>query len=264
MKKSIKPRPLILVISNIANEAAATLVDMFPPGAAALITASNFYQSFKGGIGVNGFSASQLEVNGRRVTAGEITGVVSTITNFFPQEFYYIRPADRDYVCAEMNAFFTYFLTELDCKKLNPPSMRSFSGLSLYKTEWIRKAQDLHVPVWPLHLKNGRHEAVENIHAGGTCRYTIIAGKVVGEQPPPAIQNYLHVLQEAFCMPYLQCYFIESSDNTYYLADILSVPDITSPLKREAIVHFFSKNSLYDSFMGPDGRRTYEHGTLRA
>ncbi len=264
-KKPIKPHKLVLVISNIANEAAATLVDEFPPGCAALITASNFYQSFKLGVGVNGFSASRLTINGREMAAADITGVVCTITNFFPQEFYYIQPADRQYVCAEMNAFFTYFLHELPCKKINPPSTRSFSGMCLHKMEWLKKAHALNIPVWPLRLKNGTHVGeTQNVDAITVCKYTIIAGQMVGSQPPPAVQEYLHALEHAFCLPYLQAYFVATNDGAYHLADLLSVPDISSQANRAAIIQFFSKNNVYDSFMGPDGRRTDGYGAHSA
>lgn len=250
---------MVLVVSNIANEAAATLVDEFPPGCAALITASNFYTSFKLGIGVNSFSSSRFTIHGREMAAADITGVVCTITNFFPQEFYYIQPADRQYVCAEMNAFFTYFLHELACKKLNPPAVRSFSGLSLHKMEWVQKAHALNIPVWPLRLKNGTHVGEsQNANTITICKYTIIAGQAVG-QPPPAVLKYLNALQRAFCMPYLQTYFVATPDGCYHLADILSVPDISSQAIRAAIIQFFNKNNVYDSFMGPDGRRTDEY-----
>jgi hypothetical protein len=256
---------VVIVLSNIANEAAETLVDMFPPGAAVLITASNFNHSFKGGICVNNFSSSRITVNNTTITAGEITGVVTTIPYFFPQEFYYIQPADRDYVCAEMNAFFTYFLAELTCKKLNPPSIRSFTGFSLFKTEWVNVALALSIPVWPVTLKNGVlvREAEAGITGVSSYKYTIVGDVIPGATPPGLISRYMRALQKAFAMPYLQCYFIATGDNEYYLADILSVPDISSALNREAIAGYFIKNSLYDSFMGPDGRRAHEYGTQR-
>ena len=255
---------MILVISNIANEAAEILVDLFPPGAAALITASNFNRSFKGGICVSEFSSSYIAVNNIKIAATDISGVITTIPHFFPQEFYYIQPGDRDYVCSEMNAFFTYFLSELDCKKLNPPSMRSFAGFNLFKSEWIKTVRALQIPVLPVHLKNGVHQPIENVNMKSRYAYTIVDGKIIGDTPPGAISCYMHALQNAFSMPYLQCFFIETDDNEYYLADILSLPDISSTLNREAIADYFTKNNLYDPFMGTDGGRTYEYGLLGA
>ena len=242
-KKPIKPATLVLILSNIANEAAVTLAEMFPPGAACLITASNFYQSFKGGICINRFSSSHITINGNKITPAEITGVISTISNFFPQEFYYIQPADREYVCAEMNALFTYFLHELNCEKLNPPSIRSFAGLSMHKIEWIKKVQALHIPIWPVLLKNATYVNTENAKGVSTLKCTIICGVIDGDEPPRAIRDYMHTLQQAFCMPYLTCFFIKTNGNNYHLADVLTIPDISSLLNRKAIVDYFLKNN---------------------
>lgn len=255
---------MILIISNIANEAAATLAEMFPPGDAALITASNFNTSFRAGIVVSDFASSSFTVNNTAVSASEITGVVTTITNFFPQEFYYIQPGDREYVCAEMNAFFTYLLNELDCPKINPPTVRSFAGLSLYKTEWINTALALQIPVYPVYLKNGLQKVNEKISNASLYACTMIAGLVVGEEPPGEIKHYTAALQIAFKMPYLQCFYIKTAENGWCLADILSVPDISKALHREAIVDYFIKNSLHDTIMGHTGRRAYGHGVQRA
>src|ERR1700744_3943852 len=124
---------MILVISNIAKKAAASLVELFPPGAAFLLTGSNFFEAFKGGVEVDDFDASTICLGGQNIPVSDITGVISTISNFVPAEFYYVQEADRDYVCAEMNAFFTWFLSQLKCKQINPPSVRAFSGPGLHK-----------------------------------------------------------------------------------------------------------------------------------
>src|SRR5271165_5129744 len=102
---------MILVLSNVANDAAPTLVETFGPGAASLVTASNLYESFKPAVSVNAFDSSVLTAGGPRVRASEISGVVSTIAYFLPQEYYYVTEPDREYVCTEVSAFFIYFLT---------------------------------------------------------------------------------------------------------------------------------------------------------
>jgi hypothetical protein len=231
---------LILVISNIANEAAATLVDMFPPGAAALVTASQFHQSFKGGICVNDFSASRVRLNNTAVSVPGITGVITTIANFYSQEFYYIQAADREYVCTEMNAFFLYFLSELNCKKINPPSIRSFAGISIYKTEWIKIAHTLDIPVWPARIINAKPVDTENLSGLTLYSCTVIGDAIISEKMPEAVCRYTRNLQQAFSIPYLTCYFIEKNSSEYYLADIASVPDISIPANRDAIVNYFS------------------------
>jgi hypothetical protein len=229
---------LVLVLSNVANEAADQLVEMFPPGAASLITASNLHVSFKIAVSVGNLAASELTIGGVRISPADVSGVISTIENFFPQEFYYIEPADRAYVCAEVSAFFVYFLTELQCKKLNPPSPRSLSGLGMHRIEWMAAASGLGIPVWPADLKNGipvepaAHEQVESLRA------TIVGDAVVEAVVPEKIRTYLYALSRAFSLPYLCADFIARGDGEYFLDGLASVPDITLPANREAIVAF--------------------------
>jgi hypothetical protein len=199
---------LILVISNLANEAANELVRMFPTGAASLVTASDFNQSFKATISVGNFSASAITLGGTRITAGKIRGVISTIPCFLPQEFYYIDPADRDYVCAEMSAFLIYFLSELSCKKLNPPSARTLSGIGMHRVEWLKTANGCGVPIWPVHMKNGASLPVGDTQGLEHVSSTIIGDIVVGEGTPDKISGYMRVLSKVFAMPYLSCFFV--------------------------------------------------------
>ena len=229
---------MILVISNVANEAADELVGMFPSGAASLVTASNFNQSFKAGISVGDFSRSEITVDGKMTSAGQIGGVVSTIPCFLPQEFYYIEPDDREYVCAEMSAFFIYFLSELRCRKLNPPSATRLSGLGMHRLEWLRIAKGCGVPLWPFRMKNGTPLAAEGTQGIRHFWSTIIGDAVVGDHTPDRIKGYMRSLSRAFAMPYLSCLFASPDGNDYSLVELMSVPDITIPENREAIVRF--------------------------
>jgi hypothetical protein len=229
---------LILVISNVADEAANELVGMLPSGAASLVTASNLNESFKAAISVGDFSPSGITLGGTRTTAGEIGGVVSAISHFLPQEFYYIEPADREYVCAEVSAFFIYFLSELRCRKLNPPSARRLSGLGMHRFEWLKAAHGCGVPPWPVHLRNGVPVPAEEPRGLRYLRSTIVGDSIVEDRTPDRIAGYMRTLSRAFSMPYLSCVFASPGEGDYFLADLASVPDLSTPGNREAMVRF--------------------------
>jgi len=232
---------VILVLSNVANESANELVEMFPPEAASLVTASNIHASFKIAVSVANFEASELAIGAARISPAEISGVISTIAHFFPQEFYYIERADREYVCAEVSAFFVYFLSELRCKKLNPPSSRALSGLGMHGMEWMKAAHSFGIPVWPAELKNGvpvEPAAREDVQS---FRATIVGDSVVEEDAPERVRAYLRALSRAYSMPYLCADFISRGDGEYFLRGLWSVPDITIPANREAIVAFMKR-----------------------
>ncbi len=232
---------MILVISNVANESASALVEAFEPGAASLITASNIHTSLKAAITVRDFASSALTVDGRRLTASQITGVVTTVAYFVPQEFYYVEPADRNYVCAEVRAFFIYLLSQLPCPKLNPPSSRTLSGLGMHRIEWMKAAHGFGVPVGQAHFKNGEPVVAAANGEVRRVRATIIGDSIVEEGTPARIREYLSVLSRSFGMPYLCGDFVSRGTDEYQLADLWSVPDITSPANRDTTVRFMNK-----------------------
>jgi len=228
---------LILVLSNVANEAAGEMVGMFPRGAASLVTASDLNQTFRAALSVGDFPPSEITLGGTRTTAGEISGVVSTISHFLPQEFYYIEAADREYVCAEVSAFFIYFLSELSCRKVNPPTPKRLSGLGLHRVEWLRVAAGCGVPVWPFAFRNGT-PAAETEPGLEYLRSTIVGESLVEKDAPERVGGYMRSLSLALSMPYLSCLFVRPGGGDYHLAELMSVPDVRVPANREAIAAF--------------------------
>ncbi|HZV12224.1 MAG TPA: hypothetical protein VFA55_03345, partial [Candidatus Kapabacteria bacterium] len=207
---------MILVISNIANDAAPALVNSFPAGAASLIMASDVFKSFKAGIAVNDFLSSDITLSGTTIPARKIRGVVTTIPCFLPQEFYYVTAADREYVCAELQAFFIYFLSELKCKKLNPPGRKILTGLSGHKFEWLKTARHLHIPVLPLHLKNGVNTNPLNTSSVKIIKCTVVGDEIVGGEVPDRVVEYTRALSRAFSLSYISCFFATENGKEYY------------------------------------------------
>ncbi len=232
---------MILVLSNVANEAAPALVESFGPGAASLVTASNLYPSFKTAVSVNEFASSELTVDGRPFRASEITGVVSTIAYFLPQEFYYVAEADREYVCAEVSAFFIYFLAQLHCPKLNPPSAKTLSGLGMHRIEWMKAAAQLGVPVWPARFVNGEPAGSSVARELPCVRATIVGDTIVDAGVPEGVTAHLRLLSQRLATPYLCAEFAAAHGDDFLLTDLWSVPDITVAANREAIVRFMRR-----------------------
>jgi hypothetical protein len=233
--------PLILIVSNIGCEERKDLQKMFPAGSACVVTASELNKTFKTAVSFDRFGSSEIALEGAKIAANQITGVISTISNFLPQEFFYIDPTDREYVCAETNAFFTYFLSELSCKKVNPPSPRSLSGYYLHPVEWAQIAMDHHVPVRPVIMKNGILTVADQLNLGQPLRATMVGERMIEKDIPESVQHYMSVLSKTFEMPYLSCFFVpHQKPGEYFLVDISFIPDISSPGHREAIVSFLT------------------------
>ena len=230
---------MILVFSHIASEAASELVTQFPGEAAFLITASAFHQTVRAEISVNDFLSTCLRINGQKINVKEITGVVTTIPFFLRQEFYYIDPADRDYVCSEMNSLFIYFLSTLSCRKMNPPSVRTLTGLGLHKIEVLKTVQYLDIPAWPVTLKNGSPVHTSPSSDVEFVRCTLVGNEFTTEEQPETVRRYMKQLSTYFSVPYLSGIFITENQKDYFFSDLVSVPDITPPENQKAIVKYF-------------------------
>jgi hypothetical protein len=85
-------------------------------------------------------SVSTAVVNGRRITVGEIDGVVTRLPWVTEADLPHIVPVDSAYVAAEMSAFLIFWLSELTCPILNRPTAGSLNGPSWRREQWVANA----------------------------------------------------------------------------------------------------------------------------
>jgi hypothetical protein len=85
-------------------------------------------------------SVSTAVVNGRRITVGEIDGVVTRLPWVTEAELPHIVPADSAYVAAEVSAFLIFWLSELTCPILNRPTAGSLNGPCWRREQWVANA----------------------------------------------------------------------------------------------------------------------------
>jgi hypothetical protein len=216
---------------------------MYPLGAASLVTASNFNASFKTRISAGEFAPSEIIIGGKRTSSDQVSGVISTIAHFMPQELHSVEPQYRDFICAELGSFFINFLSALGCRKVNPPSAKTLSGLGMHRIEWLRSAHGCGVPIWPVRMRNGLPLAGEDSREMKWFRATIVGDLVVESGIPAMIDSYMRTLSRAFSMPYLSCSFVSPGNDEFLLADLSSVPDIGAAANREAMVRYLEQGA---------------------
>jgi hypothetical protein len=217
---------LILVISHIACEAAPDLVHGLQPGAAFIITASEFHMHVKANISINNFLNSFLIINGKKITPADISGIITTIPYFLPQEFFYMDPADRNYICSEMNAFFIYFLSTLSCKKVNPPTVRALTGPALHKLELMKLCSKNNIPV-----SNKKPTAIKS--------FTLIGKTFIPENVPEIVASYMLRLSTILNLPYLNAIFSSVNEKDYFLLDLITIPDLSPLENKKASIKYF-------------------------
>ncbi|HET7833371.1 MAG TPA: hypothetical protein VFK88_10455 [Gallionella sp.] len=225
----------------MAIEAAPALVNLFPAGAASVITASDFFRSFRSSVSVDDFSASRLFIGDKEIKPADISGVITAVPCFFPAEFYYVNPEDREYVCGETNAFFQYFLNELKCLKCNPPDERLFVAGAGHKLEWVRKAISLNIPLLPFHFKNVPADQTKNGPEPALDKCSVIFDEITNCDLPEKVQQHAKALANTLSLSYLDCYFVQGDNKKYLLSHINTIPDISIPKNREQIADHFMR-----------------------
>ena len=139
-----------------------------------------------------------------------------------------------------MNAFFIYFLSQLSCKKINPSSQRSLSGLSLHKIELLNRLRKLNISVQPVHIRNSRYINHESESEFKPIRATLIGDVPIPQEQPAIIAEQLRLISKEFCLSYVSAIFVSDDGKNYFLADVSTIPDISESTHRNAILQYFS------------------------
>jgi len=139
---------VIVIVASRFDETSVRLADIWSEGDAAIMTARDL--SKKGWIDRMGSADpmdSRAVIAGRRVSFGEIAGVLVRLPYVTEAELGHIIRADRGYVASEMTAYLVSWLSRLTCPVLNPPSPLSLSGPAWRTEEWLMKAAARGIPV---------------------------------------------------------------------------------------------------------------------
>ncbi len=139
---------MLLVVASRVDEVARRLASEFP-GEAALLTSVDLSQpgwALRPGTAAD----STFVAGGCKHESGVVTGVVCLLPCIFERELVDIHRDDRSYVAAEMTAFLIYWLSSLDCPKLNPPTAGCLSGPIWRPEHWVVTAAAAGLPVEPL------------------------------------------------------------------------------------------------------------------
>jgi len=85
--------------------------------------------------------------DGLCIRTGEITGVFTRLPCVMPHELLRIKPEDRDYAAAEMQALLVAWLSTLPCPVVNRPTPGYLAGPAWGRERWIFEAARHGIPV---------------------------------------------------------------------------------------------------------------------
>jgi hypothetical protein len=93
---------------------------------------------------------STAVIDGRVISTGEITGVLTLLPWVTADQLIHIIPEDRAYVAAEMTAFLVSWLSELTCPVLNRPTPTCLAGPGWRPGQWVHAAARMEIPIRPI------------------------------------------------------------------------------------------------------------------
>jgi hypothetical protein len=165
---------VIVIVGSAFNRTARDIAARWGSQRAALLTAEDVC-SPGWSLRVPADDAGRAVVGGRVISNGEIEGVLTLRPRVFAAELRLIRPADRQYVSVEMNAFLLAWLTSLRCRVMNRPCATSLAGPTWSAEQWTTTAAALGIPVRrrtrvvPAVATSPAEDAIEVVAIGEQC-----------------------------------------------------------------------------------------------
>ncbi|MFO7179388.1 MAG: hypothetical protein DIU78_011875 [Pseudomonadota bacterium] len=138
-----------------------------------------------------------LVVEGKRVPARRIRGVLTRLAWVTHHELPFLRAEDREYGAAEMQAFLLALLDRLSCPVLNRATPGSLNGPGWSPERWTRCAAELGLAVQPIVRRTYAGGAVLARPAAPSRRILQVVGKRVLGDAPQAFHDAARALADA-------------------------------------------------------------------
>ena len=203
---------MLLILASRVDEGAERLAAAMPSGSAALVTPADLSES---GWQVDSaaLEGAVFVAGGRLVEARTITGVVCLLPYVFDRELVQIEPESRPYVAAEVTAFLRYWLTVLDCPKLNPPSASCLSGPGWRLERWHMAAVAAGLPTRPLVRRTSGQGGSPKLGNGHGVTVTVVGETCVGSCDA-ALTAQARALADMAEVDLLSVHFVPAYDRT--------------------------------------------------
>jgi hypothetical protein len=141
-----------------------------------------------------------LVIDGDRVPARAVRGVVSRLSWVTSHELPFIAEPDREYAAAEMQAFLLALLTQLKCPVINRPTPGCLSGPAWSPERWTMCAAEQRIAVQPIVRRAYAGGAVVDPPRAPDRRVVNVVGeRVIGDVPKALHDAALAVAREAGC-----------------------------------------------------------------
>jgi hypothetical protein len=187
---------MLVIVAGRYDQEAQALIDRWPDRAVRLLTCKDLSLS-----GWRHYPAhpqdSVAVIGGATVPVNQITGVLNRLPGVFDHEIPQIMPTDRPYVAAEMTAFLSAWLNQLQCPVLNRPTATCLLGPSWRPWQWRHTAARLGIPVWAETQEIAMNGVVSTAQQLDSIPVTVLGNRSLDEVDPLLAQQACQLAKAA-------------------------------------------------------------------
>lgn len=151
----------------------------------------------------------RLVAAGRELPAARVELVVTRLGHVLPEHLPGIRPGDREYVAAEIQATLFFALRRMSCPVLNTPTPVCLHGPHWRQEHWMAAARTLGIATRPLVRRGGEPHTPGGARSGvlveGEVQRVLVAGDAA-HGPAPLRERTRRLAEHADC-PLLEACF---------------------------------------------------------
>ena len=222
---------MIVILASAHDATAYKIVAEWAPWGAVLCTPADL--SLPGWCHYVGAPGKAVAVvDGQRVPASAIAGVLVRLPSVRPEFLTHIATADRDYAASEMTAFLIAFLSALPGNVINRPSAGALCGPAWRQEQWIRVASRHGIPVYGRQRRIGLSTPADPLPEV-THEICVIGDRVFGTHDP-ALTSWAQVLANASGVGLLSLGFTHHRGG-YGLVSVNTLPELDTSEKVDAV-----------------------------
>lgn len=173
----------------------------------------------------------RLVAAGQELPAERVELVVTRLGHVLPEHLPGIRPRDREYVAAEIQATLCFALRRLSCPVLNVPTPVCLCGPNWRQEHWLAAARTVGIATRPLVRRGG--EPGTSGGSGGAYAGELLEGEVqrvllVGDAargPAPLLERTRRLAEHAGC-PLLEACFRAGAGEAAETAELVYVSSL--------------------------------------
>jgi hypothetical protein len=175
-----------------------------------------------------------LIANGRPLPVAQVTGVLNRLSFIDERELVTIEPSDRRYVAAELTAFVFYFLSQLQCRMMNRPTVNNLAGCDWRLQEWGLYGHEQGIPFvsQPMVGNTSSSQPLEDLR-----RTVILNGAILSSNDNQYESKIAELVQRAGLVFADLCYSVR--DQECLLHSVSLIPDLSSREMARAVHRFF-------------------------